>query len=119
RRSPPRPPRAPRAGNGRSPRPGRCRGGSAASRSTLDSGGRGSIRSRRAARGRSSSLEPIEDVAAVRMALGAARMVEILVRVAAHPEALHYPPRRLIGLNGIGDDLGEPEAAEPVVERGA
>lgn len=52
-----------------------------------------------------------------RMAEGNAWMLEVFGRIAAHPEPLHDPPRRLVEPRGEGDDLVQAELLEAVGDR--
>src|ERR1700680_5185750 len=56
---------------------------------------------------------------AQRVALGTARMIEILGWIAGHAEARHDLARGAVGRHGVGDNLAEANAAEPVIDRGA
>jgi len=58
-------------------------------------------------------------MAAQRMALGLARMVESSAGSRLMPRRSMTCRGSLVGRHRVGDDLGEPETAEPVIDRGA
>src|SRR3954453_9146580 len=102
---------------------GRCLLRSTPSRIGLDIASANSIRSRHGGPAgciRSQPPKPVKDMAAQRVPRWQPRMfeIEILCRVAGHPELFHDPPRCPVRRYREGDDLVETEPAKSVVDRG-
>src|ERR1044072_320557 len=64
-----------------------------------------------------SRTEPVKDMPAQRMTVRQRRIVEIVDRIAAHPEPFHDGARAVVRRGCERYDLGEREGPEAVVER--
>src|SRR3989441_10566397 len=64
------------------------------------------------------AAEAVEHVAPEVMALGQARMVEVVAPVMGHAHLLHHARRPHVGRHGEGHDLVQPDSCESIGNRG-
>ena len=64
-------------------------------------------------------VDPVEDVTAQRVAFRQVRVVEVRVRIMNHAELFHDAAGALVPGDGEGNETGELEGVEGVMEDGA